>query len=86
MAAQLQWKPGWFKKVALQASDLIEGEAQAVAARADAATPAKPGFSNPNFAAGLDIDADGWPRGYAVAANTYSQRYEAAHKVLASSV
>lgn len=86
MAVQLEWKSGWFKKVALEASDLIEDEARAVADRANAALPPQPGFRNPNFAAGLDIDPDGWPRGYAVAANTYSQRAEARRKILASSL
>lgn len=83
---QLEWKSGWFKKVALEASDLIEDEARGVADRANASMPSTPGAANPNFAAGLDIDADGWPRGYAVAANTHSQRYEAKHKVLAASL
>ena len=86
MAVEVRWRGGWFKGVALDASDLIEGEARAVAGRANAALPAKPGLSNPNFAAGLDIDAGGWPRGYAVAANTYSQRAEARRKILASSL
>ena len=60
---QVQWRSGWFKKVALEASDLIEEEAQGVADRANASMPATPGATNPNFAAGLDIDAEsGTPR------------------------
>ena len=86
MAMQLKWRKGWFKGVALQASDVIEAQAQAVADRANGAMPPTPGAYNDNFEAGLDIDRDGWPRGYAVAANTHSQRYEAKHKVLASSL
>ena len=86
MATQLKWKQGWVKGVALQASGVIEAQAQAVADRANGAMPDTPGAHNPNFAAGLDIDRDGWPRGYAVAANTHSQRYEAKHTGLASSL